>query len=168
MQGRNPIYQLTDVNWHSRCWYSLATFHTLLSTHTYISVHILLLISHLCCRTLIYFKTLVKYGSTIFYHLLQNKSVGVWRYTHLFWKVLCTHFFRKCLELYRGNIFQVFVELQWHSFEIICPIENLHVEAFLVVFALLFCKIHIICKKWATFWSADAKNFQINFYPLIF
>ena len=27
-------------------------------------------------------KTLVKYGSTIFYHLLQNKSVGVWRYTH--------------------------------------------------------------------------------------
>ena len=113
-------------------------------------------------------KTLVKYGSTIFYHLLQNKSVGVWRYTHLFWKVLCTHFFRKCLELYRGNIFQVFVELQWHSFEIIYPIENLHVEAFLAVFALFFCKIPIICKKWATFWSTDAKNLQINFCPLIF
>ena len=113
-------------------------------------------------------KTLVKYGSTIFYHLLQNKSVGVWRYTHLFWKVLCTHFFRKCLELYRDNIFQVFVELQWYSFEIICPIENLHVEAFLAVFALLFCKIPIICKKWATFWSTDAKNLQINFCPLIF
>ena len=114
------------------------------------------------------FKTLVKYGSTIFYHLLQNKSVGVWRYTHIFWKVLCTHFFRKCLELYRGNIFQVFVELQWDSFEIIYPIENLHVEAFLAVFALFFYQIPIICKKWATFWSTDAKNLQINFCPLIF
>ena len=100
--------------------------------------------------------------------LLQNKSVGVWRYTHIFWKVLCTHFFRKCLELYRGNIFQVFVELQWDSFEIIYPIENLHVEAFLAVFTLFFYQIPIICKKWATFWSTDAKNLQINFCPLIF
>ena len=113
-------------------------------------------------------KTPVKYGSTIFYHLLQNKSVGVWRYTHVFWKVLCTHFFQKCLELYRGNIFQVFVELQWDSFEIIYPIENLHVEAFSAVFALFFYQISIICKKWATFWSTDAKNLQINFCPLIF
>ena len=120
------------------------------------------------CDQIYAFKTLVRYGSTIFFPLLQNKSVGVRRHANLFWKVLCTHFFRKCLELYRGNIFQVFVELQWHSFEIIYPIENFHVETFLAVFALFFCKIPIICKKWATFWSTDAKNLQINFCPLIF
>ena len=90
---------------------------------------------------------MVKYESTIFYHLLQNKSVGVWRYAHLVWKVLFTRFFRKCLELLRGNIFQVFVELQWHSFEIIYLIENLHVEAFLAVFALfLYPKAYYLQK----------------------
>jgi len=71
--------------------------------------------------------------STLYYKI---KVLGVRRHANLFWKVLCTHFFRKCFELYRGNIFQVFVELQWHSFEIIYLIENLHVEAFLAVFAL--------------------------------
>ena len=114
------------------------------------------------------FKTLVKYGLTIFFDLLQNKSVGVWRYAHLFWKVLYNHLFWKCLELDRGNIFQLFVELQWHSFEIIYPIENLHVEAFLAVFPLFLYKRLVIWRKWATFYSTDAKNCQINFFLLIF
>ena len=103
-------------------------------------------------------KTLVKYGSTIFYHWLQNKSLGVWWYAHLFWKVLYANFFQKCSELYRGNMLQPFVELQCHSFEIIYPIENLHVEAVLAVFPLFLYKRLVFWRKWATFYSIDAKK----------
>ena len=107
------------------------------------------------------FKTMVKYESTIFYPLLQNKSLGVRRHAYLFWKVLCTHLLRKCLVLYRGYIFKLFVELQWHSFETIYSIKKLHAEAFLAVFPLFLYKRHVIWKKISRFswhWRQKTAN----------
>ena len=112
------------------------------------------------------FKTMIKYESTIFYHLLQNKSLGVRRHAYLFWKVLCTHLLRKCLVLCRGYMFKRFVELQWHSFETIYSIKNLHAEAFLAVFPLFLYKRHVIWKKMSRF-LLHSRQKTANKFPFI-
>ena len=83
----------------------------------------------------------VRYVSTIFSSLLQNKSIVISEYVQVSERFQVVRFIYKCSDTYRGTTLRQFMELLYVAFDRKNSILNTHTDAILAVFPLFLVNI---------------------------